>query len=173
MEKVVAFIGDSQIAYGNWNELLNRTDILNFGRAGDLTADVLARLDDLNPYFFSKIFIEVGTNDLSVDVTQRQIIHHYTLLIDKLREQHQDVEIFINSILPVQDLPNEFYQNSEILALNRALREHCKEKQVYFVDLSAAFTDDLGNLSASLTADGLHLNEDGYKIWASILQSYL
>lgn len=172
-ENVVIFIGDSQIAYGDWSVLLNRTDVLNFGNAGDVTADVLSRLNELYPYFPSKIFIQVGTNDLSLGIPQPQIIQHYEELIDKLKEHHQAVEIYINSIFPVQDLPGEFYQNSEILSLNRGLKKLCADKWVHYINVSDEFVDDTGNLKSSLTTDGLHLNEAGYRIWTSIINTYL
>lgn len=168
-DSVIVFIGDSQVAYCNWNELLNRKDILNRGIAGDITAGVLARIEEVIRHNPTKVFIQIGTNDLSMGIAEKQILADYSRVIEKIQEKSQAM-IFINSILPVQDLPGEFYQNSEILSLNRALKQLCTEKQVNFIDLADKFTDDLGNLNQVLTNDGLHLNAKGYLIWSDILK---
>lgn len=171
-DSVIVFIGDSQIEYGNWNELLNRGDILNRGIAGDVTSGVLARIEEVVRHNPTKVFIQVGTNDLSMGMAEKQIIEDYSRVIEEIQENSQ-AAIFVNSILPVQDLPGEFYQNSEILALNRALKQLCTTKGVTFIDLSEQLTDDLGNLNQALTNDGLHLNAKGYLIWADILTTRL
>lgn len=173
-DSVIAFIGDSQIEYCNWNELLNRDDVLNRGIAGDVTSGVLARVKELTRHNPAKVFVQVGTNDLSMGISEEQIIKDYGAVINKIREGSKGkAEIYINSVLPVQDLPGEFYQNSEILSLNRALKKLCMIKDVVFIDLSDKFTDDSGNLNPELTNDGLHLNADGYLIWANILKLFL
>ncbi|MFK7948187.1 MAG: GDSL-type esterase/lipase family protein [Saprospiraceae bacterium] len=168
-EDVIVFIGDSQIEYCNWNELLQQKNILNRGIAGDITSGVLARIEEVVRHNPTKIFIQVGTNDLSMGIAEKQIIEDYKRVIEEIFE-NSEAEIFVNSILPVQDLPGEFYQNSEILSLNRALKQLCKEKQVRFIDLSNEFTDESDNLNQELTNDGLHLNAKGYSIWANVLK---
>lgn len=171
-DSVIVFIGDSQIEYCNWNELLNRNDILNRGIAGDITSGVLARVEEVTRHHPTKVFIQVGTNDLSMGFSVKQIIEDYRRLIEEL-QQRSSAEIFVNMVFPVQDLPGEFYQNSEILSLNRALKQVCIDKDVNFIDMSDKFTDDLSNLNPALTNDGLHLNAEGYLIWASILKKFI
>lgn len=169
--KIVLF-GDSQIEYGDWNALFERNDILNYGVAGDTVAGLIRRLDIVCNHNPSKVFIQIGTNDLSMGLSRQQILESYEQLVDNLTNQSSAI-IYVNSILPVQDLPGEFYQNSEILALNRSLKQLCQSKGAIYIDFGDTFTDDLGNLDTTLTYDGLHLNDNGYFAWAQILQSLL
>ena len=171
-DSMIVFIGDSQIEYCNWNELFKRKDIINRGIAGDVTSGVLARIEEVTRHNPTKVFIQVGTNDLSMGISEKQIIEDYKSIIEEIQEKSQ-AEIYVNGVLPVQDLPGEFYQNSEILSLNRALKQLCTEKQVKFIDLSNQFTDDSGNLNQELTNDGLHLNTKGYLIWGDILKNII
>lgn len=170
-DSVIIFLGDSQIEYGNWNELLQRNDILNRGIAGDVVSGLLGRVEEVCRHQPSKIFIQIGTNDLSMDLSPKEIIKDYTLLIDEI-QQRCTAQIYVNAVLPVQDLPGEFYQNSIILALNRSLKQLCQSKSIEYINLNDTFTDELGNLKSTLTNDGLHLNDKGYLVWAKILKPF-
>lgn len=171
-DSVIIFLGDSQIEYGNWNELFNRNDILNRGIAGDITAGVIGRIDEIIRHNPSKIFIEVGTNDLGMDIPINDIITDYEQIISMLQTE-TTAKIYINSVFPVQDLPYEGFQNVEINNLNKKLKQLCKLKSITFIDLSDIFEDDAGNLKSKLTNDGLHLTAAGYLLWIERLKQYL
>ena len=55
--------------------------------------------------------------------------------------------------------------------INKRLKALAKEKGVDYIDLFPLFTEK-GNhvLRADLTTDGLHLNEEGYKIWVKAIK---
>jgi lysophospholipase L1-like esterase len=171
-DTAIIFAGDSQIEYGNWNELFNRNDILNRGIAGDVTAGLIGRMDEITRHNPSKVFIEIGTNDLGRGISIAQVIEDYRQVISILKTE-TTAKIFINSVLPVQDLPYEGYQNAEINHLNRQLKELCLSKKITFIDLSDIFNDESGNLKSELTNDGLHLTANGYLLWVEKLKQYL
>jgi lysophospholipase L1-like esterase len=168
----IVFLGDSQIEYCNWNELLGNKNILNRGIAGDVTAGLIGRIDEICRHQPSKIFIEIGTNDLSMDIAPLQIIDDFGKLVALIKAQ-SEAKIFINSVLPVQDLPFEGFQNAEILALNRQLKAFCAAEKLTFIELDDIFADENGNLKAEFTHDGLHLTAEGYVAWAERLKQYL
>jgi lysophospholipase L1-like esterase len=172
-DSVIIFLGDSQFEYANWNELLGRNDVLNRGIAGDVVSGLIGRVAEVCRHQPTKIFIEIGTNDLSMGLSVDEIMADYEKLIEAIKER-TTAEIYINSVLPVQDLPGENYQNSEILNLNRNLKDFCKKKFLRYIDLTATFTDDdSGNLKTEYTSDGLHLNAKGYLEWKQILNKLL
>ncbi len=171
-DSVIIFFGDSQIEYCNWNELLGRTNIVNQGIAGDVVTDLLDRAAVVCQEQPTKIFIEIGTNDLSMNLPLSQIRADYEKLITIL-QQNCKAAIYVNSVLPLQDFPGEIYQNASILALNRSLKQLCTEKALIYIDLTDALSDDSGNLNPAFTMDGLHLNAEGYVVWANILTQYL
>ena len=59
-------------------------------------------------------------------------------------------------------------------AINSELEALAKSKGIDFVNLFPLFTESGGNtLRKELTTDGLHLNEEGYKIWAAELRKHI
>jgi lysophospholipase L1-like esterase len=172
-DSVIIFLGDSQFEYANWNELLERDDILNRGIAGDIISGLIGRVEEVCRHQPTKIFIEIGTNDLSMGLSVSEIMMDYEKLIVEIKRR-TTAEIYINSVLPVQDLPGENYQNSEILNLNRKIKDFCKKQTLTYIDLTTTFTDDnSGDLKTEYTHDGLHLNTKGYLEWKQILTPFL
>jgi|AntRauTorckE5430_2_1112549.scaffolds.fasta_scaffold01922_4 lysophospholipase L1-like esterase len=169
----IIFFGDSQFEYANWNELLERDDILNRGIAGDVISGLIGRVEEICRHQPKKIFIEIGTNDLSMGLSVAEIMADYEKLIEEIKSRIS-TEIYINSVLPVQDLPGENYQNTEILNLNRKIKDFCEKQSLKYIDLTETFTDDnSGNLKTEYTSDGLHLNAKGYLEWKRILMPFL
>ena len=55
--------------------------------------------------------------------------------------------------------------------INAQLEALAKEYKITFINLFPLFTEKGTNvLRTELTSDGLHLNEEGYKIWAKALK---
>ena len=55
-----------------------------------------------------------------------------------------------------------FASFSNLLELNILLKKLADERQIRFLDLTKNMADSSGNLNPNFTADGLHLNGDGY-----------
>ncbi|MFT6148905.1 MAG: lysophospholipase L1-like esterase [Saprospiraceae bacterium] len=170
---IIVFLGDSQFEYCNWNELLVRSDMLNYGIAGDTTSGLIGRVEVVCQHNPSKIFIEIGTNDLSMGFSIKTIMANYGQLIKTIKSR-VTTEIYINSVLPVQDLPGENYQNIAILELNRNIKMFCKNESLNYIDLTDIFMDDnTGNLKVEYTTDGLHLSVNGYLEWKKVLLPFI
>lgn len=59
-------------------------------------------------------------------------------------------------------------------AINQQLKDLTVSRQITFIDLFPLFTEKGTNvLRKELTNDGLHLTEEGYKIWSKKLRKYL
>jgi lysophospholipase L1-like esterase len=61
---------------------------------------------------------------------------------------------------------------TRIQALNQELEAIAKQEGVYFLDLYSVFANAQGNFRSDLTTDGLHLSQQGYRIWSIALQVY-
>jgi len=58
--------------------------------------------------------------------------------------------------------------------INRKLEALAKEKKISFIHLFPLFTEKNSNvMRKELTTDGLHLTEEGYRIWSKALKRYL
>ena len=55
--------------------------------------------------------------------------------------------------------------------INSRLEAFAKEEGIAYINLFPLFTEKGTNvLRSELTGDGLHLNEDGYKIWVKAIK---
>ena len=54
----------------------------------------------------------------------------------------------------------------QINNINKILKEN---DQLNVIDLHSAFVDDEGLLHTKYSDEGVHLNEDGYRNWASLI----
>ena len=173
-EAEIVFVGDSLIADGPWSELY--CPIKNRGIGGETTSGLLDRLDEVTESHPRKIFLLVGTNCLADDVPVAQVVRNYRKLLERIRRESPQTQVFVISVLPVNQRVTHgpVHDNATIRELNVRLRDLAgKFESVIFLDVFDALTDASGNLRKDLTTDGLHLNLDGYLILGRLLEGYV
>lgn len=170
----IVFLGNSITDYNEWSELLQLPKAKNRGISGDITFGVLERLQEIIDGQPSKVFILIGINDISRNIPDDVIIKNYRKIISRLKNGTPRTKVFIQSILPVNNTfakyPNHYNKDEHILAVNQALEKLAIEFDVSFIDIHNEFLDSDGRLDAKYTYEGLHLNAEGYKLWAKILK---
>ena len=121
-----------------------------------------------------KIYVMLGVNELGwvkVETFQNQ----YAKVIDRLREDHPDAQIVLQSILPVsakQDAKKTYVNNQRIQTYNEAIMALAEEKDCAYVNVAEAVTGGDGCLRPELTFDGVHLNTQGCRIWLDYLRTH-
>jgi len=170
----VIFLGNSITEGGNWQALTGDKTVINRGVSGDVTYGILKRLDDITSRKPSKIFILIGINDISKDFPDAVIVDNYKQIIEAIKKQSPQTKIYVQSILPVNPQYPRFLQHYDkadhVIAINRDLQALATTQQVSFINLYPLFLDAQGRLDAKYTYDGLHLNDEGYKLWARFLK---
>jgi lysophospholipase L1-like esterase len=170
----IIFLGNSITEAGKWKELTGLDNTLNRGIGGDVTFGVIQRLDDVIKRQPSKLFILIGINDIGKDIPDAKIADNCRIIIEKVKARSPATEIFLQSILPVNPTVNRFPQHYDkehhIIHTNMLLRTVADKSGVRFINLYPLFLNDRQLLDESLTADGLHLNPQGYKIWMQFLK---
>lgn len=155
---------------------------LNQGISGEKTLGLLRRVDALADTQPKAVFVMIGINDLLWDVSDQTVLANYRLIVEQLQRQHPQADIIVQSVLPHGDdratweSKSRLRQvpNGRIRRINRHLAELAdRQSQVYYLDLHTLFTDDRGNLDMALSTDGLHLNEQGYQVWATALRLFV
>ncbi|UJH90615.1 GDSL-type esterase/lipase family protein [Antarcticibacterium sp. 1MA-6-2] len=68
---------------------------------------------------------------------------------------------------------NHYNKDHVIKEVNEGIRELAAKEQVNLIDLHPHFLDEEKKLNKKYTEEGLHLNAEGYHVWANILQAYL
>lgn len=170
----IIFLGNSITEGGEWHGLTNGTDRINRGIGGDVTFGVLHRLEEITQRAPEKLFILIGINDIGKDFPPSIIIDNYRRIVQRVREDSPSTQIYIQSILPVnpmvQNFPQHYDKGRYVVTVNRLLKDLASSNQVHFIDLYPLFLDDEQNLKTTLTYDGLHLNEAGYNVWTTFLK---
>lgn len=180
----IVFVGDSLIQRCPWNEILNRDDVLNRGIGGETIANVRGRLNEIARHQPRQIFLMIGINDLLEGRSGADVGRDLALLKNEIRKRLPQTQIVLQSLLPINAegtaavAPDEAQRqqkqiNASIVALNNALRKWDDGRQIRFVDVHSRLLDQSGELSASYTSDGLHLNGRGYRIWQARVRPFL
>ena len=171
--KPVVFLGNSITEQGWWKIILRNDRVVNRGIGGDNTFGMVDRLDNILKLDPSVIFIMAGINDLANGWSEDTIAHNMAVMIDKIQASSKDCRIFIQSVLPVNEaklaFPGAKGKNPAVASLNSKYQRLCKEKGVTFLEIGKLLSDTEGSLKAQLSRDGLHLEPEGYLIWADYL----
>ncbi len=169
----IIFLGNSIIEGGNWSELFPGKTILNRGIGGDVTAGVLARLDEIVRHEPFKLFICIGTNDLAKGVDIPTIVTNYKSIIEIVRQKSPQTEIYVHSVLPVGKKVFSGHENQKITPLNKEIQKMSTEQNVTYIDIHAELMDTEGFLNSRYTNDQLHLMDEGYLVLKNKIEKYV
>lgn len=131
-------------------------------------------LDAMKGQACGKVYIMLGMNELGW--SKLETFHdQYARLIDRVREDHPEAKIALQSIPPVsakQDAKKTYVNNERIRAYNEVVRALAEEKDCYFLDVAACFAGEDGVLPAKQTSDGVHFNTAGCRAWLDYLRTH-
>lgn len=172
-ENEIIFLGNSITDGAEWAQLFNDKRIINQGISGDITAGVFHRLDALIKRKPSKIFLLIGTNDLARGIRADSVLKNIFLIADYIKQETPSIQLFVQSILPVNDAFEKFKGHTKntalILQVNAQLKANAASKHFQYVDLFSSFADEKGKLKKVFTNDGLHLMGNAYLQWKHII----
>lgn len=162
--------------------------IYNRGVRATTTADLLEHMDtlifDLQP---SKIFINIGTNDIGFNVPEQTFLKNYEQILTQIQEKLPDTKIYVMAYFPIntvadfgeeKDEHDQLYKyrsNERINRANEDVQRLAEKIGESFINVSQGLSDEDGNLRKELTFDGGHMfpGGDGYKIVLNNMKPYL
>lgn len=169
----IIFIGNSITDGGEWSELFNDLRIKNRGISGDISAGVIYRMDEVVRRKPEKIFLMIGTNDLARGTSPDSVVKNILLIAAYLKQESPSTKLFVQSILPVNDVFGKFGghtgKTQQIKQVNEELLKNAGISGYAFVDLHKGFSDESGKLKKEFTNDGLHLTGEGYLFWKHLV----
>jgi lysophospholipase L1-like esterase len=173
-KRSVVMIGDSIIEAIDWNELLDRCDVLNRGIAGDTTSDVLLRLKTICRSKLDLAILLMGVNDFRRGTPVEKAFENYKEVIGELtRSGIRPVVLTTLHVNPGQRRePGIATVNGKVDELNRKLSAYCAEGNCTFIDVSRQLSSK-GALREDVTYDGIHLNARGYMIMGAEIKRAL
>ena len=173
----IIFLGNSITAGTDWNELLNLTTARNRGISGDITFGVLERLDEVISGKPAKIFVLIGINDIARNIPDSVILENYRRIIHRIKVASPSTKIYFQTLMPVNNeftpSKNHYNKDEHIQAVNEGLKKIGVAEKITVIDLHPHFLNADKKLEKTLTMDGLHLNAEGYKKWAGILNAFV
>ncbi|WP_184542041.1 family 20 glycosylhydrolase [Mucilaginibacter sp. FT3.2] len=173
----IIFLGNSITDGAEWNELFGDYHIKNRGISGDVSAGVIARLPEVANRKPAKVFLLIGVNDLSRNVTPDSLVKNIMLIAGYLHETSPATQVYVQSILPVNKIYNKFGthtgKSAQIAEVNSKLQMQAAGHRYVYINIHDAFCGPDGLLRPDLTNDGLHLKGEGYLIWKHLLYPYV
>ena len=173
----IFFLGNSITDGAEWFEIFNDKRCKNRGISGDVTEGILMRLDGITKCKPAKIFLMIGVNDLSRGLSDSAILSNYERILERIRQESGNTMVYIESILPVNpcynQFPNHTNKTERIKGINSALLNLALKYGYGYIDLFDLMCDNNDLLLKNLSVDGLHLNYEGYRIWAEAIKPLL
>ena len=172
----IIFLGNSITEYGEWEKLLGDSTVVNRGIAADNTYGVLERLDDIIVRKPSKLFVEIGLNDVAQEIPSDSIVANIVRIVSRCRQSSPGLKVYVHGLSPTNDNCKKYYpqcfgKNDLARAVNQKLVKEAETNSFTFIDLYKLFEDKEGNLDKKYAReDGLHLNDLGYKTWIAYLR---
>ena len=169
----IVFLGDSITHEGMWDEYFPNHIAVNRGVSGDRVQQVVARFDDVARIQPEKLFLMIGINDLNTGASTDSIIEQYGILFGLFEEYIPDTEIYIQSVLPINEEWLFSVSLNDIDVLNAFLISAAGERGYEYIDVASLFADENGYLDTSYSNDGIHLAGEAYKLWSNLLRPYV
>lgn len=171
MVKRLMFIGDSLTEYYDWHLRFPDYQVYNLGISGERVEELYGRL----PRVISKIkevdfiFLMTGINNIAME--DYDILNSLKAVIKTLSSSYKGATVVVQSILPV----NLYWvDNTQIKAINRALKEMATSYGADYLDIYTLFIKESEKAEERyLLADGVHISNQGYEVWAKAVEEYL
>ena len=151
-EARVIMVGDSLVSMYDFD------GVANFGIAGDTIDGVRNRLDMVRRLNPKVTFVLIGSNDI-IDYDVPRMCKRYVIYVYNPLKKTDTLVIAITLPYVSESIELSSQKNRKIDEFNKFLRER------YFVlDLNKATEED-GYLKDEYSLDGVHLNEEGYRVF--------
>jgi lysophospholipase L1-like esterase len=167
----VLFIGSSSIL--RWTDVAQAFPghkVINRGFGGSQLADSVAFVGRIvTPYKPRLVLLYAGDNDIASGKAPETVLSDFKAFVEKVHAALPRTQIGYIAIKPC---PSREKFLTQVKAANHLIREYCgTDERLLFVDVFTPMLTAEGRPRADLCVkDMLHLNAQGYELWASILR---
>lgn len=170
----IVFIGSSSVAgWSSLSEDFEGLPVLNRGFGGSILAEALQYVDRIViPYRPSRVVLYEGDNDITVGKSPETIAGEFRLFLRKIHGALPGTPVYFLSIKPS---PARWKLWGGMREANGLIRDICAGTEAAeYIDVGDPLLDKEGKPRPELyREDGLHLNSEGYKLWAAAIRPYL
>ncbi len=188
------FTGSSLMEHFPINEILMNHKmhnvLYNRGIGGFTTLDMLQNMStqifDLEP---SKIFINIGTNDIgdasrSFDEVLSEMLLNYENILNKIKLKLPNTKVYLMAYYPVNEVdkvpPGPWGEtmfvnrnNINLAIANTSVQNLANKFNYTYIDVNNGLTDESGKLKKEFTVEGVHMYPNAYEIIFQNLKSFL
>lgn len=172
--QAILFLGSSSIRL--WKTLAEdfpEWRVINRGFGGSQVADSLAYVDRLVlPYQPRQIVFYAGDNDLAAGKTPKQVAADFRAFVGKVRKALPQCRI---SYIAIKPSPSRWQLEKQGREANQRIARWMRgRKRLDFIDVWTPMLGADGRPRAELfVQDRLHLNAEGYRLWAGLVRPCL
>lgn len=164
----IVCLGDS-ITYGfpwgpsvSWVQMLGDAldcEVINKGINGNTTGDMLNRFERaVLKHTPTHLILMGGINDVFMGESFDRIVWNLHEMVDRA------IDAGVKVILGLPTVIDDEYWEKLVMRIRQWMRNYAQEKALPFIDFSAAFYDQYGQVRKELLlADGGHPDIEGYK----------
>ena len=127
--------------------------------------------------------IMLGINNLVYDgASAEEVTNDIKEICEKIKERNPYTEIYIESISPYSNKWKDEHDgnahdanevNDKVREANKILKKYAKEKNYTYIDIYSVMVDNEGSFDLKYTDDGLHPNDECYKVITEKLTKYM
>ena len=167
------FFGDSLTDFFPVQDFFPLETIYNRGIAGDTTSDLLKRIENIVELQPSKVFVQIGTNDLGKFRSPKHVIKNIEKIYQVLLKEVPNVTIVAISLYPISrrkmwlsPIIVGIRSNKQIRKTNEMLKELTAKYNIPYLDMYTTLSDTKGRMNKAYTLEGLHISGVGYQVIA-------
>jgi len=170
-ENVTLFIGSSSIRLWQLQQSFPDLKTVNHGFGGSETSDSVHYFDRLvTPVRPERIVLYAGDNDIAKKKSPQQVHADFLKFVSQVQERlPEGATVFYIAIKPSL---KRWEMRESMQQANQLIRDSCNAApSLNFVDIWEPMIGEDGRPRPELfSKDGLHLNEQGYKLWNDVLR---
>lgn len=170
----IIFVGSSSIR--KWTSLavdFPEHKVLNHGFGGSQLADAVDFADRIViPYQPRFIVLYSGGNDINANRTADQVFASFREFVGRVREKLPVTPI---AFISIAGNPKRWSQVAEVIRANALIEAYTKQNSgLVFIDVFHSMLGIDGLPRPEIfSADNLHMNAEGYKLWKQVVGPYL
>ena len=172
-ENEIVLVGSSSIRLWKSTEAFPDLKIINRGFGGSQMSDSVRYADRIIlPYKPRIVVVFAGGNDINAKKTPETVADDFKALVAKIHGALPKTKIYFISLFPNVARKS---QDAQCRKANELIEAFTKTdpRLGYINTADRMCADDGGPRPELLRPDGLHLNDDGYKIWNEIVGAVL
>ena len=158
----IVFVGNSITDGAELQELFAMPNIKNRGITSDVISGVDKRIAKTLENHPAKVFLLIGANDISHNLTADQIAARYEALVKKMKALSPSTKFYLQG------------KEHVIPELNVRIKDIADKYGCTYISTTEVLQDPgTGKLKKEYTNDGLHLTGAGYRAWTKLLEPYV